>query len=111
MIDKQKVDKTLLACGLRDRLVGTMYIRFALDAYTPGMSFTKELYPTIAKAMGSTPSRVERAMRHAIESGFDRCGYDAEVMELFGNSIDPDKGKPTVSEFIARVARVCCCED
>ena len=107
MINEQKLDKALLDCGLRDNLTGTAMIRIAVHAFRPGMAVTKELYPDIAKAVGSTPSRVERAMRHAIESGFDRCGYDHSVMEMFGNTIDPNKGKPTVSEFVARMAAVC----
>ena len=73
MINEQKLDKALLDCGLRDNLTGTAMIRIAIHAFRPGMAVTKELYPDIAKAVGSTPSRVERAMRHAIESGFDRC--------------------------------------
>ena len=51
--------------------------------------------------------QAERAMRHAIESGFDRCGYNDEVLSMFGNTIDPSTGKPTNSEFVARMARLC----
>ena len=102
----QKLDEMLLECGLRDSLVGTDYTRRAVMMYTPGMSMTKELYPGIAAAVGSSPSRVERAMRHAIETGFDRCGYTERVMNIFGNTIDPSTGKPTNSEFVARMARL-----
>lgn len=107
MINAQKLDNVLLTCGLRDNLLGTDYTRRAVRLYQPGMSITKELYPAIAAAVGSSSSRVERAMRHAIESGFDRCGYSDEVMTMFGNTIDPNKGRPTVSEFVATVARIC----
>lgn len=107
MIYERKVDAALKHTGLRENLTGTQYMRAALRAYRPGMSFTRELYPELAAAVGSTPSRVERAMRHAIESGFDRCGYDDQVLAMFGNTIDPNKGKPTVSEYIATVARIC----
>ena len=107
MINIQKADKLLILCGLRDSLAGTDYIRRALRIYRPGMMITKELYPAVAAEAGSTAMRVERSMRHAIESGFDRCGFSDKVLELFGNTIDPDKGKPTVSEFLARIAMAC----
>ena len=102
----QKLDAMLLECGLRDSLVGTDYVRRAAMMYTPGMSMTKELYPGVAAAVGSSPSRVERAMRHAIETGFDRCGYTERVMTIFGNTIDPNSGKVTNGEFIARLSRI-----
>lgn len=107
MINEKKLDNALLVCGLRDSLIGTEYIRSAVRLYRAGMAYSKELYPAVAKQFHSTASRVERSMRHAIESGFDRCGYDIDVLEMFGNSIDPNRGKPTVSEFISRVARLC----
>lgn len=107
MIDNKKLDATLLTLGLRDILIGTEYVRRAVRSYRPGMSMTKVLYPAVAAAAGSTPSRVERAMRHAIETGFDRSGYSDEVLAIFGNTIDPNKGKPTVSEFVAALARHC----
>lgn len=107
MINEKKLDNVLHACGLRENLTGTEYARRAVIMYRPGMRATMELYPALAAAVGSSPSRVERAMRHAIESGFDRCGYSDEVMTMFGNTIDPNKGRPTVSEFVATVARIC----
>ncbi len=64
---------------------------------------TKQLYPDLAKMYKTTPSRVERAIRHAIELAWDRG--NREVMEtMFGYTISPDKGKPTNSEFIAMIA-------
>lgn len=107
MINAQKLDNVLLTCGLRENLLGTDYTRRAVMVYRPGMSLTNELYPAVAAAVGSTPGRVERAMRHAIESGFDRCGYSDEVMTMFGNTIDPNTGKPRNGEFVARVAYIC----
>lgn len=107
MINEQKLDNVLLTCGLRDNLLGTDYTRRAVRLYRPGMSITKELYPAIAAAASTSPSRVERAMRHAIETGFDRCGYSDEILSMFGNTIDPSTGKPRNGEFIARVARLC----
>lgn len=101
----QKLDEMFLSCGMRDILCGTDYARRAVVMYQPGMSITKELYPAIAEAVGSTPSRVERAMRHAIETGFDRVGYEA-AERFFGNTINPNTGKVTNGEFVARMAKL-----
>ena len=66
-------------------------------------AITKELYPEIASKYDTTSSRVERAIRHAIEVSWSRGDYD--VMEdLFGHSVDYDRAKPTNSEFIATIA-------
>ena len=66
-------------------------------------SVTKVLYPTIAKMYQSTPSRVERAIRHAIEVAWNRGNTDT-LNSLFGYTISNGKGKPTNSEFIALIA-------
>ena len=64
---------------------------------------TKVLYPTVAKKFDTTPSRVERAIRHAIEVAWDRG--DIEVLQkFFGYTVSNIKGKPTNSEFIAMLA-------
>ena len=64
---------------------------------------TKVLEPEVAKKNNSTPSRVERAIRHAIEVTWDRGNLDV-LEEVFGNTVNPSKGKPTVGEFIALVS-------
>lgn len=64
---------------------------------------TKQLYPDLAKMYKTTPSRVERAIRHSIEVAWNR-GYNETAQKLFGYSISSDKGKPTNSEFIALIA-------
>lgn len=64
---------------------------------------TKQLYPDIAKKFNTTPSRVERAIRHAIEVAWNR-GKIETINSLFGYTVAEDKGKPTNSEFIAIVA-------
>ncbi len=64
---------------------------------------TKQLYPDLAKMYKTTPSRVERAIRHSIEVAWNR-GYNETAQKLFGYSISSDKGKPTNSEFIAMIA-------
>jgi len=66
-------------------------------------SITKILYPSIAKQHGTTPSRVERAIRHAIEVAWSR-GRMETLDALFGYTINTGKGKPTNSEFIALIA-------
>ena len=64
---------------------------------------TKELYPTLAGKFDTTESRVERAIRHAIEVSWNRGDRDL-MEEVFGHSVDIDKAKPTNSEFIVTVA-------
>ena len=66
-------------------------------------SITKILYPTIAKKYQTTSSRVERAIRHAIEVAWSR-GNTETLNDLFGYTISNGKGKPTNSEFIALIA-------
>ena len=64
---------------------------------------TKQLYPEIAYKFGTTPSRVERAIRHAIEVAWGR-GDQKTVESIFGYTISASKGKPTNSEFIAMIS-------
>ena len=64
---------------------------------------TRALYPTVAKLHDTTASRVERAIRHGVEVAWSRC--DIEVLTgYFGNTVSIDKGKPTNSEFLTRMA-------
>lgn len=70
MIDEQKLDDILLELGHDDFSRGTSYIREAVSMYTPGMRIVGELYSGIAAAHNSTPSRVERCMRHSIDMAF-----------------------------------------
>lgn len=106
-VNLEKLDKALLALGIRDSLRGADYIRQGVALWTPGMCIHKELYPALAKAFGTTPSRVERAMRHAIETGWERA-MPEDMAAYFGGTISPNKGKPTNGEFVARLWRVCC---
>jgi len=64
---------------------------------------TKVLYPEVAKRFGTTPSRVERAIRHAIEVAWDRGDLET-LQKYFGYTVSNAKGKPTNSEFIAMIA-------
>ena len=64
---------------------------------------TKQLYPDLAKKYKTTPSRVERAIRHAIEVAWNR-GQIESMENIFGYTINSNRGKPTNSEFIAMIA-------
>ena len=70
-------------------------------------SVTKLLYPAVAKKFSTTPSRVERAIRHAIEIAWDRGDVDT-LNSFFGYTINVGKGKPTNSEFIALITDKIC---
>ena len=109
-INENRMENAMRAMGFRDNLCGTEMLRIAIREYEPGMRMTKELYPMIARRVGSTPSRVERSMRHAIESAFDR-GDPLIINGIFGYSLSPDKGEPTIWEFVGRMARECALED
>lgn len=103
----QRVTKMLHEIGVPASINGYRYVRVAIEkaAMDPKIlkSITKELYPGVAKEFETTPSRVERAIRHAIECAWDRG--DIEVFEkYFGNTISSMHGQPTNSEFIAMLA-------
>ena len=93
--------------GVPAHIKGYHYLRDAImmsvnDAEMLG-SITKLLYPSIAKQHKTTPSRVERAIRHAIEVAWSRGKVDT-IDELFGYTVNNGKGKPTNSEFVALIA-------
>ena len=85
---------------------GYTFVRYAVELVLtdPSMlgNMTKELYPSIAKHFGSTPQRVERNMRHAIEVAWNK-GDLSFTEKLFGYTVDADRGKPTNSAFLAAV--------
>ena len=96
----------LLDIGVPDRITGHRYLLAAalmcLHDDTALQYITGRLYPALAKDFGLTASRVERAIRHAIESAWLRADPDV-LQRYFGNTVAPDKGKPTNGEFIARI--------
>lgn len=100
---EMEVRNKMLWMGFRDNIAGTPMVRQAIKLWEPGVSITKEIYPAVAKQFGTTPQRVERNIRHAIESAWDR-GDEYTIESVFGGSISQDRGKPTNSEFIARMA-------
>ena len=93
--------------GVPAHIKGYQYLREAIIIAVNDMdvinAITKVLYPEVAKNFGTTPSRVERAIRHAIEVAWDRGDLDT-LQKFFGYTVSNTKGKPTNSEFIALIA-------
>ena len=93
--------------GVPAHIKGYQYVREAIMITVENMevinSVTKVLYPEVAKRFHTTPSRVERAIRHAIEVAWSR-GRMETLEELFGYTVNTGKGKPTNSEFIALIS-------
>jgi len=102
-----EVTRIIHEIGVPAHVKGYQYLRAAIMLVTEEINYlgavTKELYPTIAKRYDTTPSRVERAIRHAIELAWDRGDID-RINKFFGYTINGEKGKPTNSEFIAIIA-------
>ena len=93
--------------GVPAHIKGYQYLREAIIIAVNDMdvinAITKVLYPQVAKTFGTTPSRVERAIRHAIEVAWDRGDLDT-LQRFFGYTLSNTKGNPTNSEFIALIA-------
>ena len=93
--------------GVPAHIKGYQYLREAIMIAVEDMdvinAITKVLYPQVAKTFQTTPSRVERAIRHAIEVAWDRGDLDT-LQRFFGYTVSNTKGKPTNSEFIALIA-------
>ena len=112
----RRVDKTSIESmvtniiheiGVPAHIKGYQYLREAIIIAVGDMdvinAITKVLYPMVAKTFQTTPSRVERAIRHAIEVAWDRGDLDT-LQRFFGYTVSNTKGKPTNSEFIALIA-------
>lgn len=102
-----KITKIIQEIGVPAHIKGYLYLREAIHIVVKDMDYlgaiTKELYPAVALKYNTTTSRVERAIRHAIEVAWNRG--DVETLErIFGYTINNNKGKPTNSEFIALIA-------
>lgn len=101
------ISNTMRDIGVPAHIKGYQYLRSSIilcikDDEMLG-SVTKLLYPTVAKMYDTTPSRVERAIRHAIEVAWDRGDVDV-LSSYFGYTIQSERGKPTNSEFIAMIS-------
>ncbi|GAJ98639.1 LOW QUALITY PROTEIN: stage 0 sporulation two-component response regulator [Geomicrobium sp. JCM 19055] len=103
----QRITNIIHEIGVPAHIKGYMYMREAITMVYNDIellgSITKELYPDIAKKFNTTASRVERAIRHAIEVAWSRGNIDS-ISHYFGYTVSMSKAKPTNSEFIAMVA-------
>ena len=116
VVDRRRSEKTSIESlvtgiiheiGVPAHIKGYQYLREAIIIAVNDMdvinAITKVLYPQVAKTFQTTPSRVERAIRHAIEVAWDRGDLDT-LQRFFGYTVSNTKGKPTNSEFIALIA-------
>ncbi len=101
------ISRVLHTIGIPAHIKGYTYLRYAIAMTVEDPDIinyvTKSLYPSVAKEYGTTTSRVERAIRHAIEVAWDRGDVDT-LTGYFGYTISRQRGKPTNSEFIAMIA-------
>lgn len=102
-----KVSELLHELGVPSQIKGYQYLRegILMLYQSTGLigGITKEVYPEIALRYNTTPSRVERAIRHAIEISWNRADYEL-MNKIFGHSIDYDRAKPTNSEFMVTLS-------
>ena len=111
---ESKITKLIQEVGVPAHIKGYVYLREAILMVIEDMDYlgavTKELYPGVAAKHNTTPSRVERAIRHAIEVAWNRGKIDT-IDKIFGYTVSNHKGKPTNSEFIALIADKLRLED
>ena len=104
---ERRVTAIIHEIGVPAHIKGYQYLREAITLVVNDMdtinAVTKVLYPAVAKRFGTTASRVERAIRHAIEVAWDRGDLET-LQKYFGYTVNGAKGKPTNSEFIAMIA-------
>ena len=104
---KNRVTAVIHEIGVPAHIKGYQYLREAIIIAVNDLevinAVTKVLYPAVAKRFATTPSRVERAIRHAIEVAWDRGDLET-LQKYFGYTVSNAKGKPTNSEFIAMIA-------
>lgn len=104
---EREITNTILEIGIPAHVKGYHYVRaailMAIQSPESVNAITKVTYPTVAKKFNTSPSRVERAIRHAIEVAWDRGNVEV-LNRIFGYSVSDRKGKPTNSEFVAMIA-------
>lgn len=102
-----RVTRIMHEIGIPPHVKGYRYLRVGIEIVVENLeilnSVTTELYPKVAERFDTTPSRVERAIRHAIEIAWNRTGSE-KINDFFGYIIHTEKGKPTNSEIIAMIA-------
>lgn len=102
-----RITEVMHQLGVPAHIKGYIYLREAIELVIKDIEYlgavTKELYPSVAAKYNTTPSRVERAIRHAIEVSWDRGNINA-LNKYFGSTVSANSGKPTNSQFIAKIA-------
>lgn len=102
-----RITEVMHHLGVPAHIKGYIYLREAIELVIKDIEYlgavTKELYPTVAEKFNTTSSRVERAIRHAIEVSWDRGNLSA-LNKYFGSTVSANSGKPTNSQFIAKIA-------
>lgn len=116
MPNELKISNMLKDLGISPSLHGYRYMIYSVEEMLKDQSLmyaiTTRLYPLVAKRFDTTKGRVERSIRHAIETGWNR-GNNETQEKLFGYTVDMNKGKPTNGEFICTVVDwliMCQCE-
>ena len=103
------MDQLFIQMGLTCNLLGYEYLKYAVLLVYHNNTYihcvTRMLYPAVAEKFETEPIRVERAIRHCLERSWDKI-HPEDIKKYFGNSVDPNRGKPTSSEFIARIAEI-----
>jgi two-component system response regulator (stage 0 sporulation protein A) len=106
---EEEIEKILYEVGMPEHLKGHRYVTYAVNMAVADAdvvdAITGELYPAVAEKFNTTVCRAERAIRHAIEVAWDRGDLDT-LRKFFGNTISPNRGRPTNAEFIARIANI-----
>lgn len=101
------VTRLILELGIPAHIRGYKFLRdaiiLAVNRTGSINSVTKNIYPVVASKYETTPSRVERAIRHSIDIAWERGNYES-IYKIFGHTIDQERGRPTNSEFIAMLA-------
>lgn len=104
---ESKITSIIQEIGVPAHIKGYVYLREAITMVIDNMDYlgavTKELYPAVGERFNTTPSRVERAIRHAIEVAWSRGNIES-IDRIFNHTVHNNKGKPTNSEFIALIA-------
>ena len=106
---EEAIRQILLELGAPDHLMGHPFVVRGIELVVSNQMFlnniTFGLYPQLAAEFDTTAARVERSIRHLIEVTWERGDLDV-LNRYFGNTVSPDRGKPTNGEFIARIANV-----
>jgi two-component system response regulator (stage 0 sporulation protein A) len=106
MNQKETITNTIKTLGIPANLRGYHYVRYAIELLIADNSYIgaiMALYTDVADKFSTTVTAVERNIRHAIETGWERTNTDL-INELFGETLDPNKEYPTNSEFITTIA-------